>query len=77
MTEAYEIAMEVVRSGALPMRLAQHSLWANYKACQRGNCAQTKRHAREMIYWISKHHPLNVVRETAEGMLRIIDRSRH
>lgn len=53
---------------------SSHSLWLNYRAATRGLSAEAKFHGKSMLDWFARHNPDPVIKDTARGMLRHVER---
>lgn len=54
---------------------SRSSLWLNWRIARYGVTEQAREHGRAMIGWIETYHHDQIVRETAYGMLRVLQRS--
>lgn len=53
---------------------SRSSLWLNWRIARYGVTEQAREHGRAMIGWILTYHPDQIVRETALGMLKALQR---
>lgn len=53
---------------------SRSSLWLNWRIARYGVTQQAKEHGRAMIVWIQTYHPHEIVRQTALGMIRNLQR---
>lgn len=50
------------------------SLWLNWRVARYGSNEQVRDHGRAMLAWIQTYHPELIVRQTAYGMLKVLER---
>lgn len=50
------------------------SLWLNWRIARYGVTEQAREHGRAMVFWIFQYHPDEIVRSTALGMLKVLQR---
>lgn len=55
---------------------SRSSLWLNWRIARYGATEQAQEHGHAMIAWIAIYHPEYIVRQTAHGMLRVLERTR-
>lgn len=53
---------------------SRSSLWLNWRIARYGVTEQAREHGRAMVFWIFQFHPDLTVRETAFGMLKVLQR---
>lgn len=51
------------------------AMWLNWRVAKYGVTPEARDHGRAMIAWIFQYHPEQIVRETAFGMLKVLQRS--
>lgn len=53
---------------------SRSSLWLNWRIARYGVTEQSRHHGHAMIAWIFQYHRDQIVRETAFGMLKVLQR---
>lgn len=53
---------------------SRSSLWLNWRIARYGVTEQAREHGRAMVSWIFQFHPDEIVRQTAFGMLKVLQR---
>lgn len=54
---------------------SRSSLWLNWRIARYGVTEQAREHGKAMINWIMQYHNHEIVRQTAFGMLKVLQRT--
>lgn len=64
----------VVSENVTQLTPSRSSLWLNWRIARYGVTEQAREHGTAMVFWIFQFHPDLTVRETAFGMLKVLQR---
>lgn len=54
---------------------SRSALWLNWRIARYGVNERVREHGKAMLVWILTYHPELVVRETAQGMLKALEKN--
>lgn len=59
-----------------PLAPSRTALWLNWRIAKYGVTPEARDHGRAMLVWIFSYHPEEIVRQTAHGMIKVLQKGK-